>query len=79
MPVLANEESHRTRHNFIGSEQLLIGILLENKGIAAKTLMKMGVDLANARFEIEKIIGPGKDEPDEQCPLTPRAKKMIAT
>ena len=57
--MLAQEEARRLGHNFVGTEQLLLGLIGENTGIAAKVLKTMGANLKQARWEVEKIIGRG--------------------
>ncbi len=55
--MLAQEEARRLGHNFVGTEQILLGLIGESTGIAAKVLKSMGVNLKDARVEVEKIIG----------------------
>ena len=55
---LAQEEAHRLGHNFIGTELILLGLIGEGTGVAAKVLKSMGVNLKNARIEVEKFIEP---------------------
>lgn len=75
---LAQEESLRLGHNFIGTEQILLGLLREDTGVAARVLKSTGVNLKNARIEVEKIIGRGSGfVPVENPPLTPRAKRVL--
>lgn len=74
---LAQEEARRLGHNFVGTEQILLGLIGEGTGIAAKTLKSMGVNLKDARVEVEKIIGRGSGFVAEQIPLTPRAKRVV--
>ncbi len=57
--MLAQEEARRLGHNFVGTEQVLLGLIGEGTGVAAKTLKSMGVNLKDARTEVEKIIGRG--------------------
>jgi len=76
--LLAQEEAVRFAHNFVGTEHILLGLVREGEGIAAKVLLSLGVDLAKVRAEIEKMIGKGKQESSTQnLNYTPRAKKVI--
>ncbi len=75
--MLSNEESHRLGHNFVCTEQLLIGLIGEETGIAAKVLKSMGVTLKDARIEVEKIIGRGSGFLSLEIPFTPGAKRII--
>jgi ATP-dependent Clp protease ATP-binding subunit ClpA len=74
---LSNEESRRLGHNFVCTEQLLIGLIGEETGIAAKVLKSMGVTLKDARIEVEKIIGRGSSFLSIEIPFTPGAKRII--
>ncbi len=75
--MLAQEEARRLGHNFVDTEQILIGLIEQDTGIAAKTLKTMGVTLKDARVEVEKIIGRGSDVVAVEIPFTPRAKKVL--
>jgi ATP-dependent Clp protease ATP-binding subunit ClpC len=75
--VLAQEESQRLSHNYIGSEHLLLGLLAEQEGVAARTLQSLNVTLTAAREQVEEIIGPGQQTPRGHIPFTPRAKKIL--
>ena len=76
--LLAQEEAVRFGHNFIGTEHILLGLVREGSGIAAKVLLSLGVDLARVRAEIEKMIGKGEQRSTTQnLNYTPRAKKVI--
>ncbi len=75
--MLAQEEARRLGHNFVGTEQILLGLLGEGTGIAAKTLKSMGVNLKDARIEVEKIIGRGSGFVAVEIPFTPRAKRVL--
>ncbi len=75
--MLAQEESRRLGHNFVGTEQLLLGLIAEGTGIASKTLKSMGVNIKEARDEVEKIIGRGCGFVAVEIPFTPRAKKVL--
>lgn len=75
--MLAQEESRRLGHNFVGTEQILLGLIGEATGIAAKVLKQMGVNLKEARTEVEKIIGRGSGFVAVEIPFTPRAKRVL--
>ncbi len=75
--VLAQEESQRLSHNYIGSEHLLLGLLAEQEGVAARALESLNVTLTAAREQVEEIIGPGQQTPHGHIPFTPRAKKSL--
>ena len=75
--MLAQEEARRLGHNFVGTEQVLLGLIGEGTGVAAKTLKSMGVNLKDARAEVEKIIGRGSGFVAVEIPFTPRAKRVL--
>ncbi|NMB35042.1 MAG: ATP-dependent Clp protease ATP-binding subunit [Firmicutes bacterium] len=75
--VLAQEEAKRLNHNFIGTEHILLGLVREGSGIAARGLQNLGVELPRVRAEVEKIIGKGEKAPVQGISYTPRAKKVI--
>ena len=75
--MLAQEEARRLGHNFVGTEQVLLGLIGEGTGVAAKTLKSMGVNLKDARVEVEKIIGRGSGFVAVEIPFTPRAKRVL--
>jgi ATP-dependent Clp protease ATP-binding subunit ClpC len=75
--MLTQEESRRLGHNFVGNEQILIGLIREETGIAAKVLRSMGVTLEDARIEVEKIIGRGAGFVSIEIPFTPEAKRAL--
>ena len=75
--MLAQEEARRLGHNFVGTEQILLGLIGEGTGIAAKVLKSMGVQLKEARVEVEKIIGRGSGFVAVEIPFTPRAKRVL--
>jgi len=75
--MLAQEEARRLGHNFVGTEQILLGLIGEGTGIAAKVLKSMGVNLKDARVEVEKIIGRGSGFVAVEIPFTPRAKRVL--
>jgi len=74
---LAQEEAQQMNHNYIGTEHLLLGLVREGDGIAARVLARLGVQLPKVRQEVLNIIGEGKDEVTGDPGLTPRAKKVI--
>ncbi|NPV71737.1 MAG: ATP-dependent Clp protease ATP-binding subunit [Firmicutes bacterium] len=74
---LAQEEARRLGHDYVGTEHLLLGLIKEGGGIAAKTLQSMGVDLETVQAEVEKVIGRGEAKPGGEIGITPRAKKVL--
>ncbi|UNC93385.1 ATP-dependent Clp protease ATP-binding subunit [Candidatus Contubernalis alkaliaceticus] len=74
---LAQEEAKRLNHNFVGTEHLLLGLVREGEGIAARALQKLGVDLVKVRQEVERMIGKGDKPILQSISYTPRAKKVI--
>ena len=75
--MLAQEEARRLGHNFVGTEQILLGLIGENTGIGPKVLKAMGVNIKDARVEVEKIIGRGSGFVAVEIPFTPRAKRVL--
>ena len=75
--MLAQEEARRLGHNFVGTEQVLLGLIGEGTGVASKTLKSMGIKLKDARAEVEKIIGRGSGFVAVEIPFTPRAKRVL--
>ena len=75
--MLAQEEARRLGHNFVGTEQILLGLVHENNGVASKVLLSIGLNLRDARYEVEKIIGRGSGFVAVEIPFTPRAKKIL--
>ena len=75
--VLAQEEARLLKHNYIGTEHLLLGLIHEGEGVAAKALESLGVSLEGVREDVEAIIGRGSEVPAGQMPFTPRAKKVL--
>ncbi|KAL7139707.1 hypothetical protein ABFS83_09G072000 [Erythranthe nasuta] len=75
--MLAQEEARRLGHNFVGTEQILLGLIGEGSGIAAKVIKSMGINLKDARVEVEKIIGRGSGFVAVEIPFTPRAKRVL--
>merc|ERR1712113_1346673 len=75
--MLAQEEARRLGHNFVGTEQILLGLIGEGTGIGPKVLKSMNVNLKDARIEVEKIIGRGSGFLAVEIPFTPRAKRVL--
>ncbi|MEY8565861.1 ATP-dependent Clp protease ATP-binding subunit [Corynebacterium sp.] len=75
--VLAQEEARALNHNYIGTEHILLGLIHEGEGVAAKALESMGISLEAVRTEVEDIIGTGGHPPSGYIPFTPRAKKVL--
>jgi ATP-dependent Clp protease ATP-binding subunit ClpC len=75
--VLAQEEARRLRHNYIGTEHLLLGLLREEEGLAARVLESLGVSLDAVRLCVGEIVGHGDELESGQIPFTPRAKKVL--
>src|SRR5690554_2847552 len=75
--VLAQEEAKLLNHNYIGTEHMLLGLIHENEGIAAKALEALGVSLEQVREQVEDLIGQGQQPPTGHIPFTPRAKKVL--
>ncbi|MCQ9343627.1 ATP-dependent Clp protease ATP-binding subunit [Corynebacterium kozikiae] len=75
--VLAQEEARGLNHNYIGTEHILLGLIHEGEGVAAKALESMGISLDDVRREVEEIIGRGAEPPVGHIPFTPRAKKVL--
>jgi len=75
--VLAQDEAKMLNHNYIGTEHILLGLIHEGEGVAAKALEQMGISLEAVRSEVEEIIGHGQTVPTGHIPFTPRAKKVL--
>jgi ATP-dependent Clp protease ATP-binding subunit ClpA len=75
--VLAQEDARRLSHNYIGTEHLLLGLLHEREGIAARSLESLGLSHESVYQQVETIIGVGKRPPSGHIPFTPRAKKIL--
>ena len=75
--VLAQEEARALNHNYIGTEHILLGLIQEGEGVAAKALESMGISLDAVRTEVKEIIGSGGHPPSGYIPFTPRAKKVL--
>ena len=75
--VLAQEEARLLHHNYIGTEHILLGLIHEGEGVAAKSLESLGISLEAVRNQVEEIIGQGGSSPSGHIPFTPRAKKVL--
>ena len=75
--VLAQEEARLLNHNYIGTEHILLGLIHEGEGVAAKALESLGISLEAVRSQVEEIIGQGGSSPSGHIPFTPRAKKVL--
>ncbi len=75
--VLAQEEARMLNHNYIGTEHILLGLIHEGEGVAAKALESLGIELTAVRLQVEAIIGRGLESGSGHIPFTPRAKKVL--
>src|SRR6201993_4320109 len=75
--VLAQEEARMLNHNYIGTEHILLGLIHEGEGVAAKALESLGISLEAVRQQVEEIIRQGQQPPSGPIPFTPRAKKVL--
>ena len=75
--VLAQEEARTLQHNYIGTEHLLLGLIREGEGVAAKALASKGVELDATRKQVEEMIGKGNAAPNGHIPFTPHAKQVL--
>ena len=75
--VLAQEEAKMLNHNYIGTEHILLGLIHEGEGVAAKALESLGISLDAVREQVQDIIGQGQQQPTGHIPFTPRAKKVL--
>jgi ATP-dependent Clp protease ATP-binding subunit ClpC len=75
--VFAQDEARALKHNYIGTEHLLLGLLREEEGIAARVLASLDVELDNVRAQVGRIVGEGDEVTTGQIPFTPRAKKVL--
>lgn len=75
--VLAQEEARMLAHNYIGTEHILLGLIHEGDGAAARALAALGISLEGVRSKVEGIIGQGSEAPTGHIPFTPRAKKVL--
>ncbi len=75
--VLAQEEARNLKHNYLGTEHILLGLIKEGEGVAAKALESLGVTFDAVREQVVEIIGEGQEQPSGHIPFTPRAKKVL--
>jgi hypothetical protein len=75
--VLAQDEARALKHNYIGTEHLLLGVMRVEEGLAARLLESLGIGIEDVRAQVARIIGQGDEMPTGQIPFTPRAKKVI--
>ncbi len=75
--VLAQEEARRLGHNMVGTEHVLLGLVAEGDGVAARALQALGISLEKVRAEVEKVIGRGEGAPQANIIFTPRAKRVL--
>jgi ATP-dependent Clp protease ATP-binding subunit ClpC len=75
--VLAQEEARMLNHNYIGTEHILLGLIHEGEGVAARALESLGISLEAVRQQVEEIIGPGEQASSGHIPFTPRVKKVL--
>ena len=75
--VLAQEEAKMLNHNYIGTEHILLGLIHEGEGVAAKALESLDISLDAVREQVQDIIGQGQQQPTGHIPFTPRAKKVL--
>ena len=76
--VLAQEEARLLNHNYIGTEHILLGLIHEGEGVAAKSLDSLGINLEAVQQQVVEIIGQGTQAPSGHIPFTPRAKKVLS-
>ena len=77
--VLAQEEARMLNHNYIGTEHILLGLIHEGEGVAAKALESLGISLEAVRQQVEEIIGQGQQAPSGHIPFTPRARRSLSS
>lgn len=75
--VLAQEEARTLKHNYLGTEHILLGLIKEGEGVAAKALEALNISFDDVRGEVVEIIGEGQEQPNGHIPFTPRAKKVL--
>ena len=75
--VLAQEEARLLNHNYIGTEHILLGLIHEREGVAARALVGLGISLEAVRQQVEEVVGQGQSAPTGHIPFTPRAKKVL--
>ena len=74
---MAQDEARSLKHNYLGTEHILLGLIREGEGVAAKALDALGISLDEVRAQVVEIIGEGQESPQGHIPFTPRAKKVI--
>ena len=75
--VLAHEEARTLKHDYIGTEHVLLGLLREEEGLAARVLESLDITVDRVRAQVVLIVGPGEEVSSGQIPFTPRAKKVL--
>ena len=75
--VLAQEEARTLKHDHIGTEHILLGLVREEEGLAARVLESLDITVERVRAQVVRIVGSGKEVPSGQIPFTPRAKKVL--
>src|SRR3954451_13722207 len=75
--VLAQEEARILKHNYIGTEHILLGLLREEEGLAARVLESLDITVERVRAQVVRIVGSGEEVTSGQIPFTPRAKKLL--
>ena len=75
--VLAQDESRKLRHNYIGTEHILLGLLREEEGLAARVLESLDIDVDEARAKVARFVVPGDEVTTGQIPFTPQAKEVL--
>src|SRR5438477_39494 len=75
--VLAQEEARTLKHNYIGTEHILLGLLREEEGLAARVLESLDITVERVRAQVVRIVGSGEEVTSGQIPFTPRAKKVV--
>jgi ATP-dependent Clp protease ATP-binding subunit ClpC len=75
--VLAQDEARILKHNYIGTEHILLGLLREEEGLAARVLESLDISLEKVRAQVQRVVGQGDEVPAGQVPFTPRAKKVL--
>ena len=75
--VLAQDEAHTLKHNYIGTEHILLGLLREEEGLAARVLDSLDITVEEVRAQVARIVGQGDEATDANIPFTPRAKKVL--
>jgi ATP-dependent Clp protease ATP-binding subunit ClpC len=75
--VLAEEDARELKHNYIGTEHILLGLLREREGVASRVLESLGISFESARAQVVRIVGSGEEVTPGQIPFTPRAKKIL--